>query len=180
LIILAAIIGLVIIGVSLYWLYKILSNNPQTIEKQESQETVMTVDKFSSQAESLIEKINPIDYSKINFNTKLDEIQKSLKLKKYNQLSNDLVIVGQYLINKINKITNQTNFRDSLEKLYFIGRNDIAEEFVDTYNKIIELSYYDYDETGLFKISESDLENKVNLIVDKLRNLNSMINTLKV
>ncbi|MCX7759429.1 MAG: hypothetical protein N2169_07490, partial [bacterium] len=177
---LASIIVITIIVIGLYWLYKILNTSTQTVEKQETQDMLITVDKFSSQSEKIIEKINPIDYSKINFNSKIEEINRDLKMKKYGNIFVNLVIVGQYMVHKINKLMNENNLRDSIDKLNFIGKSDVSRDIMQVYTEIIGLSLYDFDENNPSKISEDEIEKRVTKLIEQIKYLNNTINTLKV
>ncbi|MCS7243151.1 MAG: BatD family protein [Candidatus Calescibacterium sp.] len=180
LILLASIIVITIVGVGLYWLYKILNTSTQTVEKQETQDLFITVDKFSSPSEKIIEKINPIDYSKINFNSKIEEINRDLKMKKYSNIFVNLVVVGQYMVQKINKLMNENNLRDSIDKLNFIGKSDISRDIMQVYTEIIELSLYDFDENNPTKIPEDEIEKRVTKLIEQLKYLNNTLSTLKV
>lgn len=180
-IIIVASIILAILIIGIYWLYKILSFSGTTIEKQQNQDqTIINIEKFSVPTEKITEKITPIDYSKININSKIEEIIRDLKMRKYNNSLSNLAIVGQYIVHKVNKIMNENNLRDSIEKLNFIGRSDLSKDINQVYTEIIQLTFYEYEENNPTKISEEELEKRIYKLVDQVKSLNNSLSGLKI
>jgi len=176
---LLSIIGITIIGIGIYWLYKLLTTPNKTIQKeQNTQENIINADKFSSPTEKPIEKIAPIDFSNFNFSSKLRDVEKEVKLKNYNKALEGLLIVSQYLIYKTKKTLNEDTFRNSLEKLKQLKQTELHSLMNDTYKELIEISYYQEDLKEDLS-SENYLSEKINQIIEKLKSIENMVNKIK-
>jgi hypothetical protein len=175
LMVLGGLIALVIVILGIYWIYKILSTPPktETISKEQDNQ-VLTVDKFEKAKSEVIEKINLVDYSKVNFYSKLDELKRNSQYEKWEDLKNNLSLLIYHLYYKIDSIFNKGNLKESLEILKNINKE--SYEFISNlYNKVYKFLLYDFDQ-----LDNNHKKEFVNEITKELEKAYKSISDLKV
>jgi len=175
LMVLGGLIALVVVILGIYWIYKILSTPPktETISKDQN-EQVLTVDKFEKAKSEVIEKINLVDYSKVNFYSKLDELKRNSQYEKWEDLKNNLSLLIYHLYYKIDSIFNRGNLKESLEILKNINKENY-ELIYNLYNKVYKFLLYDFE-----NLDNSQKKEFINEITKELEKAYKNITDLKI